>query len=225
MHVIQRGHDRAVCFRDVRDYVTYLRYLEELVCKCECAVHAYVLMTNHVHLLLTPEKEDSTSQLMKHLGQRYAQYFNRTHERTGTLWEGRFRSSIVEGQDYLFRCYRYIEMNPVRAGMAKHPRDYPWSSYRENAEGERSAAFLAPHQQYIALGRSDVERRVIYRGLFDEVLDNKQLHEIRAAAKGGFALGGRQFKAEVAATLGRRAEPGKSGRPRKNGDIVFSVIS
>jgi len=216
MHVIQRGNNRATCFHGAVDYLTFLHYLGQLAPQCECAIHAYVLMTNHVHLLITPKSEDGSSQMMKHLGQHYVQYFNRTHQRTGTLWEGRFRSSIVEGQVYLFRCYRYIEMNPVRAGIVKHPREYPWSSYCHNAESsQHSPILLTPHEEYCALGRTDDERRAAYGSLFEEQLDGEQLEEIRSAANGGYALGGTQFRAEVAAILGRRAGPGASGRPRR----------
>lgn len=131
LHLIQRGNNRSACFYADEDYTLYLHHLGELARKFRCAVHAYVLMTNHVHLLLSPVREDGPSLLMKHLGQRYVQYINKTYRRSGTLWEGRFRSSIVQERGYLLRCYRYIELNPVRAGMVRHPRDYRWSSYLE----------------------------------------------------------------------------------------------
>jgi len=133
LHIMQRGNNRTACFFADEDYALYLHHLKELSRKFRCAVHAYVLMTNHVHLLLTPAREDGPSLLMKHLGQRYVQYVNRTYRRSGTLWEGRFRSSIVQERGYLLRCHRYIELNSVRAGMVMHPRDYCWSSYCSNA--------------------------------------------------------------------------------------------
>ena len=215
LHLIQRGNNRSACFYADEDYSLYLHYLEELSRKFLCAVHAYVLMTNHVHLLLTPACEDGPSVLMKHLGQRYVQYINKTYRRSGTLWEGRFRSSIVQEQGYLLRCYRYIELNPVRPGMVRHPRDYHWSSYRANAESEASP-LLKPHGEYLALAARQNERLAAYRALFRSELDAKQLEEIRAAVNGGFALGNERFKAEIATMLGRRVQPGVSGRPKKS---------
>ena len=214
LHLIQRGNNRTACFYADEDYSLYLHHLKELSRKVGCAVHAYVLMTNHVHLLLTAQHPDGPSLLMKHLGQRYVQYVNRTYRRSGTLWEGRFRSSIVQERRYLLRCYRYIEMNPVRAGMVRHPRDYPWSSYRANA-GLANSQLITPHEEYLALGRGEDERRVIYRELLRAEMDSAELEEIRSAANGGFAFGNDRFKAEVAAMLGRRVERGVPGRPRK----------
>lgn len=215
LHLIQRGNNRSACFYADEDYGLYLHHLEELSRKFCCAVHAYVLMTNHVHLLLTPARKDGPSLLMKHLGQRYVQYINKAYRRSGTLWEGRFRSSIVQQQGYLLRCYRYIELNPVRAGMVGHPRDYRWSSYLTNGEGMPSR-LLKPHEEYLALGREENERLSAYRALFRSELDPKEVDEMRTAVNGGFALGNERFKAEVAAMLGRRVQAGISGRPKKN---------
>src|SRR4051812_23176241 len=128
-HIIQRGNNRAVCFAAEADYRRYLDELAELSKRFGCAVHAYALMTNHVHLLLTPDEAEGPGLLMKHLGQRYVQHVNRAYGRSGTLWEGRFRSCLTQSEDYLLACQRYIELNPVRAGMVRHPRDYRWSSY------------------------------------------------------------------------------------------------
>ncbi|MGH8527187.1 MAG: transposase, partial [Gammaproteobacteria bacterium] len=175
----------------------------------------YVLMTNHVHLLLTPEKADSASLLLKHLGQRFVQYINRSYRRSGTLWEGRFRSCLAREEDYVLACYRYIEMNPVRAEMVKHPRHYRWSSYRINAEGQASKV-ITQHQHYRALGRSEEARREAYRALFKTELDPEVLGNIRAATNGNYALGSRRFQAEVAAMVGRRVTRGKAGRPLKD---------
>ena len=212
VHLIQRGHNRSACFRADADYAVYLDLLSELSATLGCAIHAYVLMTNHVHLLLTPEHAHGTSCLMKHLGQRYAQYVNRRYERSGTLWEGRFRSSIVQSESYLLRCYRYIELNPVRAGMVRHPRDYRWSSHSANADGN-PCRLITPHSRFLALGLRDNERHVAYRALFDAELGPAEFDEIRAAVNGGFALGDSLFKAEVSTALGRQAAPGRSGRP------------
>ena len=214
LHLIQRGNNRSACFRSDSDYLVYLNHLQELAGKFNCAVHAYVLMTNHVHLLVTPACADGPSLMMKHLGQRYVQYFNRKYERSGTLWEGRFRSSIVQEQNYLLRCYRYIEMNPVRAGIVCHPAGYPWSSYRVNAEGA-SSCLLRPHDEYVALAQEQTERLAAYRSMFNSELATEELDEIRAAANSGYVLGSDRFKAEVTLKLGRRVGPGASGRPRR----------
>jgi putative transposase len=171
-------------------------------------------MTNHVHLLLTPQEADGASLLMKHLGQRYVQYVNRAYRRSGTLWEGRFRSCLAQEEDYVLACYRYIELNPVRAQMVSHPRHYRWSSYRTNAQGKASE-FLVPHAQYRALGRSETGRREAYRLLFRGELDPEKVDEIRLATNGNFALGGERFRQQMEAALGRKASRGKPGRPPK----------
>jgi putative transposase len=215
LHLIQRGNNRSACFYADEDYLLYLHHLTELSRKFGCAVHAYVLMTNHVHLLLTSADPEGPSLLMKHLGQRYVQYVNKTYRRSGTLWEGRFRSSIVQARGYLLRCYRYIELNPVRAGMVPYPGDYPWSSYAINAQGKDSQ-LLTSHAEYLALGTQPDERIDAYQALFRYELDSTVVTEIRAATNGGYALGNRRFRSEIAEMLGRRVEPGRSGRPRKN---------
>jgi putative transposase len=188
--------------------------VEDLARECRCAVHAYVLMTNHVHLLVTPEAPENVSNLMKHVGQRYAQYVNRKHRRTGSLWEGRFRSSIVDSERYLLVCQRYIELNPVRAGMVRNPVAYPWSSYRANALGEPST-LIVPHPTFLALGEEDEARRARYRGLVSSGVGADDLEAIRTAAKGGHALGDDAFIAEMARVFGRPAAPRPAGRPRK----------
>ncbi len=212
MHVIQRGNNRAACFAAEDDYSFYLHQLGEMSTRFECRVHAYVLMTNHVHLLLTPMSHTSVSLMMKHLGQRYVQHFNRCWRRTGTLWEGRFKSCLTQTESYVLRCYRYIELNPVRAGMVAHPRAYRWSSYRVNAEGLPSI-LVDPHEEFQRLGRTSDERRTAYRTLFDSRLDEAEVAAIRAATNGNFALGGERFTSAIEAALGRRARRGVSGRP------------
>lgn len=214
LHIIQRGNNRTPCFYADQDYALYLHHLGKLAQEFHCAVHAYVLMTNHVHLLITPALAQAPSLLMKHLGQRYVQYVNRVYRRSGTLWEGRFRSSIVQEPGYFLRCHCYIELNPVRANMVPHPGDYRWSSYRANT-GLAASPLLTPHSEYLALGRSDSDRAKAYRELFGSDLDPMQLDEIRSAANGGFALGNDRFKARIAEMLKRRAERGAPGRPKK----------
>ena len=216
-HIIQRGNNRAVCFHAEEDYRRYLDDLAEQSRRFGCAIHAYMLMTNHVHLLLTPHKADSAALMMKHLGQRYVQYVNRTYRRSGTLWEGRFRSCLTQSEGYVLACYRYIELNPVRAGMVRQPRDYRWSSYNGNGDG-RSDALLTPHEQYLGLGRSEARRREVYRELFKAHLDPDILAQIRLATNGNVVLGGQRFEEQIAKMLKRRVTRGKAGRPRAAGE-------
>ncbi len=213
-HIIQRGNNRSVCFFAEQDYRFYLERLQELAARFECAVHAYVLMTNHVHLLLTPVEAGSASLLMKHLGQSYVQHINRVKGRSGTLWEGRYRSCLTQTEDYVLACYRYIELNPVRAGLVNHPRDYRWSSYGANAIGKVDA-LVTPHEQYLRIARSDVARRDGYRALFKAPLEAEMLDDIRQSTNGNFALGGDRFKKQIEKALGQRAQRGKPGRPRQ----------
>ncbi len=218
-HIIQRGNNRSACFFTDEDYQLYLDRLQEQADKHGCEIHAYVLMTNHVHILLTPHEEDSASLLMKHLGQRYVQYVNRTYQRSGTLWEGRFRSCLTQNEAYVLACYRYIELNPVRAGMVKHPRDYPWSSYRFNAEG-RANDILTPYDQYARQAVNDQDRKKAYRGLFKVHVNVGIDDQIRSATNGNFVLGNKRFQEQIANSLGRRVTKGKAGRPKRDRDSV-----
>ena len=212
-HIIQRGNNRAVCFHAEEDYRRYLDDLAEQSRRCGCVIHAYVLMTNHVHLLLTPQTTDSAGQMMKHLGQRYVQYVNRVYRRSGTLWEGRFRSCLTQSEDYVLACYRYIELNPVRAGMVRHPRDYRWSSFHANGDG-RKDALIAPHEQYLGLARAASERLENYRALFKAHLDPEVVARIRSATNGNVVLGNKRFAEQIARMLKRRVTKGKPGRPK-----------
>ena len=218
-HIIQRGNNRSVCFHAEEDYRRYLDELAEQSKRFGCTIHAYVLMTNHVHLLLTPETTDSAGQMMKHLGQRYVQYVNRVYRRSGTLWEGRFRSCLTQSEDYVLACYRYIELNPVRAGMVRHPRDYRWSSFHKNGDG-KSDAVVTPHEQYLGLGRTEDARRECYRALFKAHLDPQVISQIRSATNGNVVLGSKRFEEQIAKMLKRRVTRGKAGRPRLDADAV-----
>jgi putative transposase len=154
LHIIQRGNNRAPCFFEDTDYLVYLQNLRTLSGEADCRIHAYVLMTNHVHLLLTPAAAEGPSNLMKNLGQRYVQYINRRYNRSGSLWEGRFRSSLVETERYFLTCQRYIELNPVRAGMVRTPEEYKWSSHAANGLGVPDS-IVSPHPEYLRLGSSE----------------------------------------------------------------------
>ena len=206
MHVIQRGNNRGACFRTRSDYLLYLLHLHELAKKSDCALHAYCLMPNHIHLLLTPSSEVGCVAMMRDLGQRYVQYFNRRHGRTGTLWEGRYRSSLVESARYVLACYRYIELNPVRAALVERPDTYEWSSHRGNT-ARHSDSLLSPHVEFLALGS-----REAYLGLFDQALDASLLREIRESTNAGYPLGSDAFKSAVVAPTGHKLAPGKPGR-------------
>jgi putative transposase len=210
VHIIQRGVNRAACFRAEADYLVYLSHLRQLSAKHDCAVHAYCLMTNHVHLLVTPGAADSCTRLMRDIGRRYVPYFNRRHERTGTLWEGRFRSCIAESARYVLACYRYIELNPVRAKMVDRPGDYPWSSYAANA-GALPDGFIVEHPEFAALASETSKRLAAYTALFDERMDEAELQAIRDATNGGYPLASDAFKARVIAPLGWKTGPGKPG--------------
>ena len=205
-HVVHRGHNQDPCFFGPADYAYYLDQLTLLSSLHGCAVHAYALMTNHVHLLLTPVERDGVSLMMKNLAQAVSRRTNKARNRSGALWEGRFRSSVVDTSAYLFSCYRYIELNPVRAGMVASPRDYSWSSYRCNAEGRFSPA-VRPHEQYLALGDTDEARRAAYRELFGEPLPPGELAFIRNRSRCGFVIGGPSFEHDVAQRAGVVAGP------------------
>lgn len=219
LHVIQRGNNRQACFIADDDYACYLDWLQEYAARTGCRIHAYVLMTNHVHLLLSPASSDGVGALMKALGQRYVQYINRGYRRSGSLWEGRFRSSLTQEEGYLLACHRYIELNPVRAAMVAHPGDYRWSSYRSNAQGEANP-LLTPHPRYLAMGEDAVARQQAYRELFRSELAPGVVDCIRQATNGNFALGDTRFAEQIEQALGRRAQPGKSGRPRKLPEVA-----
>lgn len=195
--------------------MVYLTLLREYAADAACQVHAYVLMTNHVHLLLSATDRAGPSVLMRRLGQHYVQYFNRRHERSGTLWEGRFRSSLVDNAQYLLICQRYIELNPVRAGMVEAPEDYPWSSFRANASGVDDP-LITPHPVYTELGRHDEGRRAAYRHLFHESLSDQLLTQIRHAGNGNRPLGSEAFVEEITKIMGMRPPRRRSGRPRSN---------
>jgi len=214
LHMIQRGNNRQACFFAEADYRRYLGWLAEYADKTGCQVHAYVLMANHVHLLVSADRAEAPGLLMKGLGQRYVQYVNRSYRRSGTLWEGRFRSCPTQEERYLLACQRYIELNPVRAKIVAHPAEYTWSSYRANAQGQVDT-LLKPHPLFEALGSDSGDRQAAYRELFRDELEPGLVDEIRRATNGNFALGNDRFAAQVSSALGRRAMPGKPGRPRK----------
>jgi len=212
MHLVQRGINREPCFFAEEDYHCYLHWLQKSAADWGCAIHAYVLMTNHVHLLITPQRTDGPARLMQSLGRRYVQYINRAYQRSGSLWEGRYKSSAVQAETYLFACMRYIELNPVRAGMVSDPAHYRWSSYRHNGLGQADVR-LTSHPLYNGLGGNADERLTAYRALFRSELDDEAISNIRLALAQSQPLGGDRFAERICARLGVRRANAKRGRP------------
>jgi putative transposase len=213
LHLIQRGNNRGCCFVDDVDRTRYLHALRRASRDARCTIHAYVLMTNHVHLLVTAGERQSPARMMQALGRRYVQYFNRRHGRTGTLWEGRYRSSLIDSERYFLQCSRYIETNPVRAGLVSEPGDFRWSSFRSNAYGQPNT-LVRRHGVYLALGRSESTRRDAYCALFERPQDTCVIDEIRHATNKGNVLG---FDgcSELERALGRPLTRGTHGGARR----------
>lgn len=211
-HIVQRGINREPCFFAEEDYHSYLHWLEKAAVDWHCAIHAYVLMTNHVHLLVTPATETGTAKLMQAVGRRYVQYINRSYRRTGSLWEGRYKSSVIQAETYLLTCMRYIELNPVRAGMVQDPGQYRWSSYRHNGLGQIDSR-ITPHPLYLGIDQDGTERQANYRALFRSELDEEALGEIRLALSQGQPFGGNRFSEKICAASGIRRTQKRPGRP------------
>jgi len=214
-HVITRGVDRQATFFENDDYALYKDALKRNADRYGCSIHAYVLMTNHVHLLLTPDSERSIPITMQGMGRDYVQRINERYGRTGTLWQGRYKACLVQDDLYLLHCQRYIELNPVRAGMVSDPADYPHSSYRRNALGSHDPV-ISPHTSYIELSDTDSVRRQHYRGLFESGLNRELIDEIRKTTNACRVLGNPTFTEQIETMLNRRVRPGKMGRPRKD---------
>ncbi|MGS2717036.1 transposase [Eionea flava] len=212
-HIIQRGNNRQLCFASNEDFAAYAHWLTVYSNKFDVDVHAWVFMTNHVHLLVTPSSNDGVSNFMQALGRHYVRYFNKAYRRSGTLWEGRFRSCLVQSEDYLLQCYRYIELNPVRANMVDDPAHYVWSSYQCNGLGKESQ-LCSPHSQYLSLSSDKKERCEYYRALFSAHVENKLIDDIRESVNSGLALGNDRFKQEVECLYARRVTKGSPGRPK-----------
>lgn len=214
LHIIQRGNNRELIFAGERDYRFFLDCLSRAVQVHEVFVHAYVLMTNHVHLLAAPRTKTSLPGALQSVGRRYVQYFNNAYQRSGTLWEGRYRATVVDSERYLLTCMRYIELNPVRAGMVKHPAEYRWTSYHANAQGAPDI-LIGRHELYERLGRSEQERQAAYRQLFRAQLPGTDVEAIREATNKNWALGSERFKQRIEALSGRRSARLRMGRPSR----------
>jgi putative transposase len=215
-HITQRGHNRQACFLDNTDRRRYLADLEYALQRHEVELHAWVLMSNHVHLLATPRAERALSRMMQTLGRRYVRWFNDRHERSGTLWEGRFGASLVESEAYLLACMRYIELNPVRAGMVRRAADYRWSSYAANGL-DVADPLVTPHPVYLALRATTPKRLAAYRRLCEQAIEEEVLAAIREAVHSGTALGNEAFKDWIEAAVPCRARNSRGGRPHRGG--------
>jgi len=213
LHVTQRGVNRAAIFLDEQDHHLYLELLTKVAAANAVSVHAYALMSNHVHLFITPTRADDLAQAMRLLNQRYVAAFNRRHRRTGTLWESRFRSCLVDSERYALTLYRYIELNPVRAAMVDAPEHYPWSSARANL-GIDSDPRVTPHAAYTALGHDIATRTKTYGEWLRSGVTDHDLIAIRIHLQQERALGCPRFQAMVARTLNRPVAVRSRGRPR-----------
>ena len=213
LHVIQRGHNRGQVFFDQTDAKLYRGWLAEGAARYGVAVHTYVLMSNHVHLLVSPDTAQSLPMCMRHVNWRFSLHSNEARSRTGALWEGRYKAGVIDADDYFMACSRYIELNPVRAGLAPDPAAYRWSSYKANAEAKADPLITA-HPLYEALGNDAAARAEAYRTLFEGTLGADTLKSIRDAVNGGAALGGQAFVTRMSRHAGRPMAVRQRGRPR-----------
>ena len=219
LHIIQRGNNRQATFFSEEDYHRYLDVLKTASEEYACSIHAYVLMTNHIHLLVTPETEDSVSLMMQAIGRKYVRYINGTYQRSDTLWEGRFKSALVEIEQYFLTCSRYIELNPVRAGIVDFPEEYKWSSYCSNALGVINP-YLTKHDVYLRLSESDLLRQKAYKALFRSHIDAHSLEVIRNSTQKNTVMGGSRFEEEIERVLKCRVKRFEHGGDRKSSEFT-----
>ncbi|QSX37216.1 transposase [Shewanella sedimentimangrovi] len=211
-HICQRGNNRTACFFSSSDFGIYINALTDALQTFHVQLHAFVLMTNHVHLLMTPSDSQGISKVMQSVGRTYVRAINGLYRRTGTLWEGRHKSSPINSEEYLLICQRYIELNPVRAGMVDHPSEYRWSSYQSNGAG-KAIRCLTPHPTYLSLGNTHTERQHAYRELFNCDISSEQLHILRDCLNHNYPMGNERFKSDIEAALNRKLGHLKPGRP------------
>ena len=211
-HLIQRGNNRQAIFQDPADYELLLQLLEEHAARQQVAVHAYVLMSNHFHVLATPGNEVGIPLMMQAVGRQYVRHFNRRHGRTGTLWEGRYKSTLIQSERYLLACMVYIDLNPVRAGMVAQPADYPWSSYRHYV-GTQAQRLVTPHPLYWELGNTPFAREAAYAELVQAGVPAEQQRALTDATLSGWALGDVEYVADLQRRTPRRVAKANAGRP------------
>jgi putative transposase len=217
-HVVQIGNNRQPIFRDPEDRLAFLAWLREAARQFKVAVHSYVLMPDHLHLLVTPADGLGLGRMMQWIGRHYVPYFNTKYGRTGTLWQGRYRATVIESEPYFLICTRYIETNPVRAGLVSQPSEYPWSSYAHHA-GIKPDPLITGHSLYWALGNTPFDREASYRVLMDQGVAQKDIAAITEATLKGWPLGSESFKTLLAKQTNRRVLPAKRGRPQKQGPL------
>lgn len=213
-HIIQRGNDRQLIFRDDTDRRVFLDWLREAARQWKVSIHAYVLMPNHFHLLASPSDLDGLSRMMQWIGRHYVPYFNRKYTRAGTLFQGRFKAIVIDSERYLMICYRYIELNPVRAGLAKRVAEFPWSSYAHHA-GMKPDPLIVDHILYWSLGNTPFQREENYRALIDQGLSTADCATVTEATRKGWALGDSRFRQGLEKRMHRRVGPSRRGRPEK----------
>ncbi|MES2297495.1 MAG: transposase [Pseudomonadota bacterium] len=213
-HVIQRGNNRQPIFHDEADYRAFLGWLREAAKNWKVAIHAYVLMPNHLHLLVSPSDEGGLAQMMQWVGRHYVPYFNHKYGRSGSLWQGRFKTSLVDSERYFLVCSRYIELNPVRAQLVSAPQDYPWSSYAHHA-GVRPDGMITDHALYWSLGNTPFDREAAYIALTQQSLSTEEVGSINQAVLKGWPLGSDAFKMDLQHKIKRQVLPAKRGRPFK----------
>jgi putative transposase len=223
-HVIQRGNNRQTIFADADDHATFLEWLREAAKTFKVAIHAYVLMPNHLHLLATPSDETGLSRLMQWVGRHYVPYFNKKYARSGTLWEGRYRATVIDSERYFLACSRYIELNPLRAGLVNDPIVYPWSSFAHHI-GAKADPIITDHALYWSLGNTPFDRELAYKGMVEMGLSDTDCHAITEATTKGWVLGSDDFKTKLKGQTPRRITPAKRGRPPRNKEIVKNKTS
>jgi len=212
VHVVQRGRSREPVFYDDADYLVYLRRLKDAAERYHCKIHAYVLMTNHIHILATPSDTQGISRMMQYIGRHYVPYINRTYGGSGSIWEGRYKANLVQDEIYLLTCMRYIELNPVRANMTNTPEQYRWSSFHRNGRGQKDE-IVTPHDLYHRLGKNEENRRFCYASLFEVHVSDCELDDIRKAWQTGTPLGNDSFRQKIEDNLGCTVGQSRRGRP------------
>lgn len=214
-HIMQSGNDKQVVFREDADYLAYLEWLTTASKQFKVALHAYVLMPNHVHLLASPMDDTGLGRMVQWVGRQYVPWFNRKYQRSGTLWQGRFKASVIDADAYFLLCCRYIESNPLRANLAATIEDYPWSSYAHHA-GKMSSVLITDHPLYWALGNTPFQREMTYQELATQTISHEQQEQIKHALLKGWPLGSARYVANLEARTERRVAPAKRGRPKKS---------
>ncbi len=213
-HIIQRGNDGKVIFADAADYTIFLGWLRQASTQFGVAIHAYVLMPDHLHLLATPADENGLGKMMQWLGRHYVPYFNAKYHRSGSLWQGRYKATVIEAASYFLRCSLYIESNPARAAITTEAVEYPWSSCQHHM-GMKTDPLVTDHPLYWNLGNTPFQREAAYKERMQQALPNSEIAAMTAATLKGWLLGSDRFKAEMAKLTDRRVEPVKRGRPSK----------